>query len=157
MKNKLKIEYIMLAIFIILTVVVIFLGVKIYNQQKISSKENTDLVIPILDDNANYDLSIDLNEVPKDEEYTFKISNYRNDIINTKKINYKLKVTNKNKVKIEIYKNDSKKNLALDSEEYFIEDNELYSKKKKEETFRIVLKDTKKLTKDDIINLKITN
>lgn len=157
MKNKLKIEYIMLAILIILTVVVIFLGVKIYNQQKISSKENTDLVIPILDDNANYDLSIDLNEVPKDEEYTFKISNYRNDIINTKKINYKLKVTNKNKVKIEIYKNDSKKNLALDSEEYFIEDNELYSKKKKEETFRIVLKDTKKLTKDDIINLKITN
>lgn len=106
-KKKLKItsDKILLIIFILLLILVICLGIKVYNKKQTEkSKIVANLVIPIINIDKERNLSLNVSELVKDDEYILKITNFRADNINQEEISYSITIENYSTAKIEIKK-----------------------------------------------------
>ena len=143
-KNKL------LIVFIALLVLVILLGIKIYNLEKKSKKKtNVDFVIPVIKKNSDYDFKVTLNDLKKDNKviYIFKITNYRNKNINKKNIKYNMNIDYSNDLNIKVLENSKEIESKLS-------DIKLTKNKKDSHIYKLIITPNKDL-KDSTIAISI--
>ncbi len=140
-----------------LIVLVVVLLLTAINKEKEKEDNFADLVVPVVEENSNSEFSIDLSAL-KGNSYLIKVVNYKNkDQVNSKELSYDLEIINENEVKIEVYKNQIKDNLATSNSGLLIEKNILSSKQKQEDNYKIVVSSARKLTKDDLLTIRITS
>ncbi len=159
---KTESEILLTGAFLILLIVVIVLAVKVINlKQEANSKKDVDLVIPILDTKTNNTFSVDLSEMKSQaiKEYKFMVTNYKDDMIATKDINYNIELVNDNKdISIKLYKNKAEDNLLTDDTllTHYIENNKLSKKKKSADTYYLIIRMKDEIKEKENIKIKIT-
>ena len=156
-KEHLKFENILLIIFILLVILIIFLGTKVY-EKKSQEQEKVYDTIYLLEENVTNSISIDVTHA-KEKEYILKVTNYRENIISKTDIDYTIEVENDTLTKIEVIKNEKEKTKALveKKEKYYLEKNIFPAKKKKTDTYRITIKGTNNTNAEQKINIIIKN
>lgn len=142
----------------LLVVLVVTLAVVALNLKNTVSKEKANIVIPILEAKTQNEIGVDLSgmSVGETKEYIFKVSNYKGKDVNKKELTYDILITPSESATIELYKNDSKKDLVAEND-YELEDNKLSKKKKTEDEYHMIIKTTKKPEKKDKIAIKINS
>ena len=117
-------------VFILLIALVIFLGIKVYQKKQTKKEETANIVVPLLKKGLSYDMSIDIGELKKKDDYSIKISNFRQDDINKEEIEYKITIINDSKAHIKVTKDQDDTNLITDQESTRIEGVKLKSNEK---------------------------
>ena len=147
----------LLGTFIVLTIIVIVLASIAISQKNAQKNENVNIIIPVLEEQTQNEISVDLSSMkPGDnKEYTFKISNYKQEEINKHKINYEIAITKAECVEIELYKGNEKENLLKNK--MVVENNILPKNKKTEDEYLLIIRTKTKPSKTDKITLKITS
>lgn len=117
-------------VFIVLIAIVVFLGVKVYQKKQTKKEETANIVIPLLKKELSYDMSIDLEELKNKDDYSIKISNFRQSNINKEEIEYKITIINDSKAHIKVTKDLDDTNLITDQASTRIEGVSLKSNQK---------------------------
>lgn len=154
-KKTIKSNYVLLIIFILLIILVFFLGVKIYDLSKKDTSPEAEIVIPILEKDNLENLNINLSSLEKDQEqeYVFKITNFRNNKINTSKINYNLNFSSNNdNVTLKLYRNDEENNLLTDNS-YSVKNTTLKANSEDVDLYKLVIKANEKI---ETVKINIT-
>ena len=82
-----------LIIFIVLLIVVIALGVLIFQKSKMeSNNETANISIPIIKEDSRFAFNINALNLSQTDEYVFKVVNYRDDDINTEDFSYNITI-----------------------------------------------------------------
>lgn len=155
-KKLIASDIILLVVFGLLIALVITLLVKLFEKKEDPRSQFADLVIPIIEKNKTSEISVDLASI-KGKSYIIKIHNYKNKLLNSHEINYTIEINNKSKVAIEIFKNANKKDIAKSNNNLVIKNNKLAANKKQEDIYKIVVVDSKDLTSNDLIDIKIVS
>ncbi len=158
--KKTEAEKILLISFIALLIIVIILAFVAVNKKKeYDKKQSADIVIPIIEKGVNSTFNVDISNLKEDalKSYSFRITNYKEKKINSKKIDYKISInTLENDVELKLYKNKNDKNLLANLEEYEITAN-LPKEKKQETVYTIIIKANKKIEKNKSIEIKLAS
>ena len=133
----------------ILAVVVVVLGVLVNNQKKIEDQE-ADLVLPIIYENTQNELKVDMPKLYKKGEYILKITNFHGKQVNKEKIAYNITIKNNSDSKIKVVKNDGKDNLMVDQVATTIDDGSLKSITKQADKYTITITGEKPKNGDEI-------
>ena len=133
--------------------VVILLVIALVQKNRSKDLEKSSFTIPVLEENVESRIAINLSELPDSQEYVFIVSNYKDKDINKKTIEYDVEITNNDNVRIEIYKNGKKKNVLND--DYEVEDNKLTKNKKQEDVYKLVIKATKNIRDNSELVIEI--
>ena len=150
-------EYILLCIFIILLLVVIGLGYKIYQKNKEMKKEdNCNVLFPIYKDRGNMTLSVNAKDLSNAGGYVIKVTNYKGDKINKKDVNYNLKIENKTNLKLKMYKDNTDKDL-INGNEVVEVNNKLEKNVKKKDYYTIIVDGREKVKNNEKIVLMISS
>lgn len=157
-KKYTKQDKALLSTFIILVILVIILMVIALNMKNIANEEKVNITIPVIEVNSQNEISVDISDMKAGEikNYNFKITNYKDGKVNNEEINYDISIIASENVTIELYKNDSNKNIIKDKN-LTIENNNLPKDKKKEENYRLVIKTKKQVSSNENITLKISS
>ena len=144
--------------FVGLIVLVIALAIVALNMKTITDREKANIVIPILEENSENVISIELNDMVKEDvkEYIFVVSNFKDKEILKKSIEYDVDVTPTENTTVKVYKNSSNDNL-LTEDDLLIENNKFKAKKKTEDTYKVVITAKEKPTETEKITLKINS
>ena len=153
MKKLNRVDIILLVILALLTLIILFLGIKIYHQKKIHDHKYTDTIY-LLTNESEKKLNIDLTKTKK-KEFIVKVSNYSGTEVSKNKINYSIEITNKTDGKIEIYKNKNKNNKSTipSKEKYILKDNKLEANNKTIDSYYIKIKDLPENSKNEEIEI----
>lgn len=142
-------EKILFIIFSLLLILVIILGIVAINK-KSTTKETvkSNIIIPIIEKNSKNELSVDISEMQKGQqkEYFFKVTNVQDKNINKENIGYSIKFTKPSSATLELYKNDSDKNLLSDQENLVLSNNMLAKNKEQIDIYKLVIKNDKNTT-----------
>ena len=139
--------------FIGLIVLVAILGIVALNLDNIHSDDDHDLLIPVLEENSDSELSVEVNDLEKGatKEYILVVANYKDKEILEKALTYDVDITPTESVEVKVYKNESSDNLITE-DDLLIENNKLKAKEKTKDTYKIVItakqtpKETEKIT-----------
>lgn len=157
-KNKKleKQDKMLILTFIGLIVLVAVLGIVALNLDNIYKDDSNDLTIPILEEHSESELSVEAKDLAKDEskEYILVVTNYKEKEVLEKAITYDLDITPTENLEVKVYKNNSSDNLITEND-LLIENNKLSSKKKTEDTYKIVIKAKSETKETDKITIKI--
>lgn len=150
-----KISYLYLA-FVALLAIVVFLGVKVYQTAEVKKIEEANIVVPLLKKYLSYNMSISLDELRKNREYSIKISNFRQNTINQEEVDYQILVSNESKAKIKVTKDQDENNLIKNQESTRIEGVSLKAKEKNYSIYHFsVIENEDKIKSNDKINITI--
>lgn len=142
-------EKILFIIFSLLVILVIILGIFAINK-KSTTKETvkSNIIIPIMEKNSKNELSIDISQMKKDQqkEYIFKVTNVQDKNINKENIEYSIKFTKPSSITLELYKNNSDKNLLSNQENLALSNNMLAKNKEQIDIYKLVIKTDKSTT-----------
>ena len=139
--------------FLVVIVIILAILVLIFHNKNNYSKSN--VVMPVMNDYVNNEMNIDMVNLVKKGDYSLKITNYRNDTINKKDINYTITVTNSSDANIKVTKDDDNNNLMNNSKIWVINDVALGNNTKNETIYHFSVIDKDKVKKGDTINIKI--
>lgn len=161
-KNKKKsiftTENILAAVFGILLIVVIVLGVMVFNKSRENKdKVNANLVVPIFEVNAEENVSLNTLALANEDEYVLKITNYKDDKVIAEKVNYSITVENDSKAIVKVTKNKDTEDLMKNQKSTVIENQELKSNTKEDVYYHISITEKNKIDKDDKVNIKIAS
>lgn len=151
-------EKVLLITFLILLIVVLILGIKVFDlKNKNTNKIKANLVIPILEEKSMNEFSIDISKLKLGEvkEYIFKINNYKDKLVNSKELDYTIRVTKPASVDLKLYKDDNNTNLfspEKTTEEFAVK---LPKENKKSDLYRLIIKVNKKVSKNERVFIKI--
>ena len=147
---------IMKIVFFALIVLICVLLVAVINKKKEQSKELVaKMTFPVIEEESKMPFSIDLTEVKENDEYIFKVTNYRNDKVIDKDINYTITVINNTDSKIKLYRGKSNVDLMKDQKNTEITDLKVYKNEKEDVYFRVVFDDLKNVKEKDMIDIII--
>lgn len=150
-----KISYLYLA-FVALLAIVVFLGVKVYQASKIKRVEEANVVVPLLKKDSSYNMSINLEELKKNKEYSIKISNFRQNTVNQEEVDYQILVSNESKAIIKVTKDQDENNLIKNQESTRIEGVSLKAKEKNYSIYHFsVIENKDKIKSNDKIDVTI--
>lgn len=137
-------------LFIFMSFIVLLLSI-ILVYKKINDNDKVDLVVPLTSNSLTMDLNVDISniKVGKDKIYIIKVNNYKEGILNKKKIKYYFNI-NDNNNDIEIYKNKSDVNIYKDGKT----DNQILLIDNKYSTYYTIVINVKN-KKSKFINIKI--
>lgn len=138
---------------VLAVLVVILLVIALVQKNKSKDIEKSSITIPVLEENVESRIAINLSELPESQEYVFIVSNYKDKKINKRTLEYDVEITNNDNVRIEIYKNGKKRNVL--SDDYEVEDNKLAKNKKQEDVYKLVIKDTKNIKANSELVIEI--
>lgn len=138
---------------VLAVLVVILLVIALVQKNKSKDIEKSSITIPVLEENVESRIAINLSELPESQEYVFIVSNYKDKEINKRTLEYDVEITNNDNVRIEIYKNGKKRNVL--SDDYEVEDNKLSKNKKQEDVYKLVIKDTKNIKANSELVIEI--
>ena len=147
---------IMKIVFIALVILVCILLIVVINKKKENeNKLFASMVFPVVEEKSTLPFSIDLTEVDEDDEYVFKVTNYRGDEVIDKDINYKITITNDTSAKIKLYRGKNNVDLIKDQKSTVLIDLKLYKNEKEDIYFRVTFDNLDNVKKDDFINILI--
>ena len=144
-------------VFVILLILVVVLSFLAYNMRK----ENPDLkikpkiIIPLIQENDQLGFSINAIELSQASEYVFKITNYKKDKIIAVNIPYKLEIENGTDSVIEVFENDSNKDLMQNKRSLVLDNQVMPGKEEKNIYYHIRMKKKGELKDLDTINVVI--
>lgn len=151
-------ENILAAVFGILLIVVIVLGVMVFNKSRENKdKVNANLVVPIFEVNAEENVSLNTLALAEEDEYVLKITNYKDDKVISEKVNYSITVENDSKAIVKVTKNKDTEDLMKNQKSTVIENQELKSNTKEDVYYHISITEKNKIDKDDKVNIKIAS
>lgn len=155
-KEMSKQDKTLIATFIGLIILVAVLGIVALNLDNIHKDDNQDLVIPVLEENSESELSVEVADLEEGatKEYILVVSNYKDKQVLEKSITYDVDITPTESVEVKVYKNNSSDNLITE-DDLLIENNKLKAKEKTEDTYKIVIKAKQQPKKQEKINIKI--
>ncbi len=165
-KKKLKIipkeknERILFIIFIVLLISVIALAFITVDKKKEYEAKQTDITIPIIEENVNNTLNVDISNLSKGalKEYKFKITNYKDKKVNSEKLVYNIYVDAlENDVTIKLYKSGNEKNLFKDLKKYEISNVSLPKNKKSDDLYTLIVKASSNIENKKSVEIKITS
>ena len=142
-----------LTLVVLAVLVVILLIIALVQKNRNKDIEKSSITIPVLEENVESRIAINLSELSETKEYVFIVSNYKDKNINKKNLEYDVEITNNDNIRVEIYKNGKIKNALDDDCE--VEDNKLTKNKKQEDVYKLVIKDTKNIKKDSQLVIEI--
>lgn len=157
-KNKYdKTSIIMLVIFIILCITVCLLfGLVLHKNKELSKTPTANIVIPVIKKDNKMTVSLDLYSMKENEEYIFKVTNYRGDKVNDFDINYSIYVKNDSDCKIELYRiGNDKVNLMDNIVDGEIKGFKLYKNEKEDVYFKVVVSNLKSVKKKQLVSFMI--
>ena len=140
--------------FILLIIVVIVLGVLVYEASN-KKTDKANLSIPVYQKGLSEEFDINLKKLSHKKYYSVKIRNYRDEKINTEEMPYEIIIVNNTKSKIKITKDDADQNLMVDQKSTKIEGVKLKANIEDEDIYYFSVIDKKKITKDDKIYIEI--
>lgn len=147
-----------------LVVLVAVLAVVALNLKNNEQNEKANIVIPILEENTQNEISVDMSEMKKGDtkEYIFKVTNYKVRDINEEKIKYSISVTPTLSASIKLYKNNSNDNLIKNKNNevnstFTITNNVLEKSKKVEDSYLLIIEAKNTPSKQEKITLKINS
>ena len=144
------------AIFCILVVLVVFLGiVAIVKKKEHDNRISANIYVPIVNKEDESAFSVNLRALNQSSEYIIRISNYNSKYVNKKDLKYTIDVQNTTDSKIKLTEYGSNKNLLSDGEQSIIEGGKVAKDKKKDVYYVIKMDTPGTLGKDDYINVKI--
>ena len=147
---------IMKIVFIALIILVcILLFVVITKKKDNENKLVANMVFPVIEEETSLPFSIDLTEVSEDDEYIFKVTNYRGDNVIDKDINYKITIKNDTTAKIKLYRGKTNVDLMKDQNNTEITDLKLYKNEKEDVYFRVTFDNLDGVKKDEFVNIII--
>lgn len=149
-EKVLAITFVLLAMLVIILLIV---ALKQKNERK--ARNESHITVPVLEENTTSNISINLKEFKEENtnEYVFIVSNYRQDIINKKELEYDINITNSDNIDIKLYKNDDTTNIL--DEDLEVEDNILVKNKKQEDIYKLVITKNDKIKDSSVINIEI--
>lgn len=149
-EKVLAIAFVLLAILVIILLIV---ALKQKNERK--ARNESHITVPVLEENTTSNISINLKEFKEENtnEYVFIVSNYRQDKINKKELEYVINITNSDNIDIKLYKNDDTTNIL--DEDLEVEDNILVKNKKQEDIYKLVITKNDKIKDSSVINIEI--
>lgn len=155
-KQSINQEKVLAIIFVALAILVIILlivALKQKNERK--ARNESHITVPVLEENTTSNISINLKEFKEENtnEYVFIVSNYRQDKINKKELEYDINITNSDNIDIKLYKNDDTTNIL--DEDLEVEDNILVKNKKQEDIYKLVITKNDKIKDSSVINIEI--
>lgn len=144
------------SVFVFLIFVVVALGYKVYLKGQ-SGEENkvANLRIPIVEKDFEFEFGIQALSLLQEEEYTFKIVNYRGDEVLEEDLSYSIVIENTTGAAIKVFKNDESVNLMKEQAKTEIENGAIKGGKKGEDIYHVIMISSQKLSKDDIIQIKV--
>jgi hypothetical protein len=153
-------DNILKVVFALLVILVIVLSVLVVNKNKNTKEEETaNISVPIYETGTNNTISVNLkslNEV-SGKEYILKVTNYKDNKLNSDKISYTITITNNTETKISVTKNSDTKNLMVDNSESVIEASMLSNTEKEAVYYHIKITKAIDLEENDTIDIKIAS
>lgn len=157
-KKILTTENILLVLFILLLFLVIFLGIKVYQKNKSENKKiKANIVIPITKKEQSAVLNVDLNELAKQEEYVFKITNYRNEELIKENISYKITIHNDTDTILELRRNNINNNLITNQRETTIDSLKLYNQEKEDIYYHLRIIKKGNIKEKDVVVINVNS
>ena len=150
-KKVLSIIFFLLLILVI--VLIILCVIKTKNDKYVAAN----IVIPVFEENTNFEFSLDAKSLSELNEYIFKIVNYRKNKINKDKIKYQIEVVNNTDSLLEVKIDDQGKNLMTNQQDSIFDEVTLSNEEKESIYYYVKLKDIKNLKKDDLIYIRVFN
>ena len=144
-------------VFILLLILVIVLGILCYKKNE-ELKENgfSNITIPIIKKDDSFEFSINALTLARTDEYIFKVTNVKDDVINEEEIPYTVTIENNNDCVISVSIDDTKKDLMKDQESTILTD-KLRKVEKDQVYYHVKVKSYGKLGNKDLINVKINS
>ena len=151
--NQEKVLAIIFVALAILVIILLIVALKQKNERK--ARNESHITVPVLEENTTSNISINLKEFKEENtnEYIFIVSNYRQDKINKKELEYDINITNSDNIDIKLYKNDDTTNIL--DEDLEVEDNILVKNKKQEDIYKLVITKNDKIKDSSVINIEI--
>ena len=151
--NQEKVLAIIFVALAILVIILLIVALKQKNERK--ARNESHITVPVLEENTTSNISINLKEFKEENtnEYVFIVSNYRQDKINKKELEYDINITNSDNIDIKLYKNDDTTNIL--DQDLEVEDNILVKNKKQEDIYKLVITKNDKIKDSSVINIEI--
>ena len=138
----------------ILFAIVIILGCMVYVRTGEEPTNKSDIVFSIMESNTQNYLDLDLQTLVG-KEYTLKVTNFRNNKINSEETPYKIVITNNSEAEIEILKNDAGQNLMTDQTTTTIEGEKFSTTKEESVVYYFRIKGEDKIKKGDTMRIEV--
>lgn len=160
-KRRSNVSYILLWIlFVLLFGLVVGLSVLVYQKkEKTRDQEVANISIPISKVDSHFSFNINaLNLSTSNDEYVFRVSNYKNDTVADKDLTYNITIQNPTDVVIKLTKGDSDKDLMVEQASTVLGLQNFSSQEKEDVYYHIsVLKKGKNVSAKDLISVIITS
>lgn len=153
-KGTVVLTIVFIALLILVIVLLIF---AINKKRELQHELKARMVFPVVEENSKMAISIDLSEVSEDEDYIFKVTNYRGNVVNKFDINYKITISNNSKVKVKLYRGKGKNDLMKNQKVTEIKDLKLYKNEKEDVYFRISFEGLDKAKEKEMVNVIINS
>lgn len=160
-KNK-KIDYakvvsnekFLLGVLILLAILVCVLGCLVIKQKNNTRViDKTNVVLPMIEENATNTIQIDAFGLTKERYYVIKVTNYRDKKINEEELKYSIDIENDTKATIKVTKNDDETNLIKNNKKTVVTGQELGKDKKQEDYYYVSIVHDGGVVKDDLIKI----
>lgn len=150
-------EKFLLGVFILLAIFVCILGCLVIREtNKTRVIDKTNMVLPMVEENAKNTVKIDAFGLTKERFYVIKVTNYRDKLINKEEIKYTLDVENDTKATIKVTKNEDETNLIKNNKKTVITGQELIKGKKQEDYYYVSIVHDGGVVKGDMIEITFT-
>ncbi len=140
--------------FIVLFIVVIVLACLVFTQSNRVKANRSNIVFSIMDKNTNNYINLELAGLVG-QEYTLKVTNFRNNKINKSGAEYTIDVTNDTDVQIEILKDGKGENLMTDQKHTVIEGDKFGTKEKESVVYHFRVTNSDKIKEGDSIRIEV--
>ena len=150
-------EKFLLGVFILLAIFVCILGCLVIREtNKTRVIDKTNIVLPMIEENAKNTVKIDAFGLTKERFYVIKVNNYRDKLINKEEIKYTIDVENDTKATIKVTKNEDETNLIKNNKKTVITGQELIKGKKQEDYYYVSIVHDGGVVKGDTIKITFT-
>lgn len=152
-KNKWS-DYLLLWVFLFLLLLVVFLfGMVLKKSKEMKNKVEADLVIPVFKKDTKSGFTLNVSNLKDKKDYILKVTNTKNNKINSKEFTYNISFENKTGAEIEITKNDGVENLITNQEKTVIENQKLTKDVEHSVYYHIRVISASNISKDDKIEI----
>ncbi len=159
-KNKIvkdRTTLVLFVIFILLCILNVFLTYKVIKvKNENNNVKRSAITVPVLGPNATYSISIDVSKMQKDstKSYTFKVSNIKDNSINTEEVPYTIELVGTDNFDIEVLKNGGA-NLFSSADPVI--QGTLKKNEEQKDTYVVKIKSNKQTKADQLITIKINS
>lgn len=140
----------------ILLALVLILTIMVFTRSREEKQANSNIVFSIMEKNTRNALNMDLESLVGNE-YALKVTNYRGNKVNSKEMDYSIKVINHTDVEIEVLKNKEGDNLMTDQKESIIQGDTLAADEREEVIYYFRVKNSDHIKDGDSIQIEVVS